>query len=99
MQANNETISIHALFASDGINPNLESDPRGMLDGADLIFGVDTMSHREFLVYGRDSLQEVVKSGRARQMSVVRIELDQDTTELELLIALVRVMKGKDDYS
>ena len=57
------------------------------------------LSRREFLVYGRDSLQEVVKSGRARQMSVVRIELDQDTTELELLIAVVRVMKGKDDYS
>jgi hypothetical protein len=70
-----------------------------MLDSVDLIFGVDAMSRREFLVYGRDGLQEVVKSGRARQMSVVRIELDQDTTELELLIALVRVMKGKDDYS
>jgi hypothetical protein len=28
MQANNTTIPIHALFASDGISPNPESDPR-----------------------------------------------------------------------
>jgi hypothetical protein len=99
MQANNRTVSIHALFSSDGINPNPESDPRGMLNGADLIFGVDAMSRREFLVYGRDGLKEVVTSGRARYMSVVRVELDQDTTELELLLALVPVIKGKDDYS
>jgi hypothetical protein len=56
------------------------------------------MSQREFLVYGRATLQKVVKSGNNITASVVKIGIDQDSEELEKLIALVIAIKGSHDY-
>jgi len=92
-----DVIPIAALFGM-GCEPNTEVDPRQALHSAELIFGVDVMSQRQFLVYGRDALQEIVTSGKAHPMQVLMIGLDQESDELEKLIALVRVIKGKDDY-
>src|SRR5262249_38520381 len=92
------TVSIHALFAADGINPNPEFDPRPALAAVEVILGVDVMTGREFLVYGRDALERVVRSGRPMPMRVLKVGLDQETDELERLIALVLITKGRHDY-
>ena len=91
-------ISIDALFDESGTGPNLSADPRPELHAADLIFGVDRMSGRKFLVYGADALRNVIKTGESESFYVLRIELDQETDDLERLIALMEVVKGKHDY-
>ena len=46
----------------------------------------------------RKEALEAMAKGKARSVKVLRIGLDQETDELEKLIALVRVVKGHDDY-
>jgi hypothetical protein len=90
-------IPIHGLFGT-RCGPNPEINTHRIMNEAELIFGIDIMSSREFLIYGRDLLHEIANSGATRNVSVVAVELDQDSDELETLIALVQVLKGKDDY-
>jgi hypothetical protein len=91
-------IPIHALFAVDDINPNPEWNPGPTLRGADLIFGVDVMSRKRYLVYGRHTLERIAKTRTREYCNVLRIELDSATDELERLCALVQVVKGRHDY-
>jgi hypothetical protein len=91
-------VPIHALFDTSGIEPNWEDDPRPMLRSADLIFGVDIMSGRQFLVFGRERLERMVRTRKAERCRVLRIGIDQETDELERLVALVQVMRGQHDY-
>ncbi len=98
MSIDNRIIPLEAIFAADSLSPNPECDPRPMLGKADVILGVDVMSGHEFLVYGRRALEEIVATGQSRKLAVVRIGIDQETDELEKLLALVSVMKGGFDY-
>ncbi len=93
-----DCISIDALFDESGTGPNLSADPRPLLNAADVVFGVDRMSGRQFLVYGADALRHVIQTGKPRRFLVVRIELDQETDDLERLVALMEVVKGPHDY-
>ncbi len=91
-------IPIAALFGEE-TEPNLSCDPRPKLAAAEIIMGVDVMSGREFLLYGREALQAFVDSGTPEQaFSTLRIGLDQETDELEKICALVEVVKGCCDY-
>lgn len=90
-------IQIDALF-DHGVNPNTEIDPRKLLDEAEVIIGVDVMSQREFLLFGRDLLKKIAEQGHSEKPSLLKIKLDQDTDELEKLIALLLVVKGQVDY-
>ena len=90
-------IPIAALF-DDGAGPNVSTDPRKSLNDAAVIIGVDVMSQREFLVYGRKTLENIVRSGVSQKTPVVYVALDQETDELEKLVALVTVIKGHHDY-
>jgi hypothetical protein len=98
MSIDKTIIPLEAIFAADSLDPNPECDPRPTLDRADVIFGVDVMSGREFLVYGRKTLEEIVATGESRELALVRIGIDQETDELEKLLALVSVVKGSFDY-
>lgn len=91
------TIPIDALFGQ-GVDLNKEAKPQELLDEAEVIFGVDVMSQREFLLYGKELLQEIAKGDFSRPTHVIKIEVDEDTEELEKLIALIKVVKGKVDY-
>jgi hypothetical protein len=98
MQATNTpAIPIHALLADD-LGPNLAPDSRPLLLSADLVFGRDVTSGREFLVYGRPFLERIVRTGRSRPARVVRIELDQNTDELEVLCTVIEALRGRCDY-
>jgi len=89
---------IDALFAADNANPNPNWNPRRDLKDAEVIIGVDVMSQRPFLVYGRDTVERVAAGGRAKKVRALAVELDQETEELERLCALVQVLKGRHDY-
>ena len=91
-------IPINALFDTSGIAPNLEDDPRQTLNDAEVIFGIDVMSRHEFILYGRKTLERIAKGKKARAVNVMRIELDQDSDDLERIVALVVVVKGFHDY-
>ena len=92
-----DIIPIEALF-DEGTGPNLSADPRPALAEAEVIFGVDVMSQRRFLVYGRKTLERISRSKKRRLCKILFIGLDQETEELEKLLALVQVVKGYDDY-
>lgn len=91
-------IPIEAFF-DEHYGPNLSADPREALAEAEVIYGVDVMSGHRFVVFGRDDLERIVASGEAEELSVSYVSLDQDTDELEKLVALVKVVKGREDYS
>ena len=83
-------VPINALFDASGVRPNLSADPRVAPHEAEVIFGIDIMSGNEFLLYGKDTLQAIVKSGEARQVKFLAIGLDQETDELEKACALMK---------
>lgn len=94
------TLPIHALFAQDNVSPNetLPRHPADVVASADVVLAQDVMTGRQALVYGRSVLEAIAAGGQADEVAVLAVELDMDTDELERLIALVRVVKGGDDY-
>jgi hypothetical protein len=91
-------VPIHALFDETGLRPNSVADPRPALHSAEVVVGVDVMSGNQFLVYGREALSKAARGGSKKGLRVLRVELDQETQELELLCALVHVVKGRHEY-
>jgi hypothetical protein len=91
-------IPINSLFDTSGVAPNLETDPRQELKDAEVIFGVDVMTRDQFLLYGRPTLKRISEGGESRSVKVMRIELDQDSDDLERILALMEVVKGRHDY-
>jgi hypothetical protein len=91
------TIPINALFG-EGMAPNLSADYDQFILAADVVFGVDVMSEREFLVFGRKALRDVLESDQLKGLKVFRVALDQDTEELEKLFALIRELRGSDHH-
>jgi hypothetical protein len=71
---------------------------RASTAGVDVIIGVDVMSGHEFLVYGRKTVERISRMDSEEEFSVLYIGLDQETEELERLVALVEVVKGSHDY-
>ncbi len=94
------TAPFHALFAADNVNPNesFDENPRDIVSAAEVIFAIDVMSGHKALVFGRDVLEGIATGGVAQAVETVGVELDMETDELERLVALVRVVKGHDDY-
>jgi hypothetical protein len=90
-------VPINALF-DDELRASLSADYLTFIQEADVIFGVDVMSEREFLLYGRAALEQVAASGEAKPIRVFRVSLDQETDDLEKLIALVQALRGSSDY-
>jgi len=97
-------IPLEAFFSSDEkeLRPNVSDnfDARAILKAADLIFGVDVMSEKEMLVFGKKKLEQIIRKGTAKSLEVLRVLIDGDESsdELEKLIALVQTVKGYHDY-
>jgi hypothetical protein len=82
----------------EGRDPNAEVEYRRLLAVADLIFGIDAISGKQSIVFGRLSLEELVRTGESQILRVVNVGLDQETTEIEKLATLVQDIKGHHDY-
>ena len=79
-------------------DPNTEDRYKQLLADADLIFGIDEVSGKQSIVYGRLSLQELVRCGQCNILGIVNIGLDQETMDLEKLATMVQEIKGHHDY-
>jgi hypothetical protein len=94
-----DRVQINALFDEDfGPNKTARFDPRELVASADVILGVNIDDEHEFLVFGADYRNEFDLGCLPSGLRILRVELDQDTDDLEKLIALVTVAKGKHDY-
>jgi hypothetical protein len=91
-------IPIEAFFGVNGTDRNCDWDVLGTLDMSQLIVGIDIMTGHEFLLYGRQVLDSIEKTGVKIPLRVLKIELDQDSQELEKATALVHLTKGRCDY-
>ena len=74
------------------------ADARSAVAEADVVIGVDLASQRAFTVYGTPALEESIQIGREGAVRTVRGGFDQKSGELEQLMALVRSIKGRQDY-
>jgi hypothetical protein len=72
-------------------------DPDAVVARADVVLAVDVMTRRELLVYGQTALFPVEFAGRAADLSVLAVELDHDSSEVDTLAALVELVKGDHD--
>jgi len=80
-------------------NPIEGGGYRQLLVDADLIFGIDELSGKQSVVYGRMSLEELVRCGHCNILGVVNIGVDEETLDLEKLAAIVQEIKGYHDCS
>ena len=92
-----DIIPIEALFG-EGSDPHAKVECRRLLADADLIFGVDVMNGKQSIMFGRLSLEKLVRTGQSNILGVVNIGLNQETMEIEKLATLVQDIKGHHDY-
>ncbi len=72
--------------------------PRRELAAADVVIGRDNMTGRDFPLYGRDLAERIRATGRGQWARVLHVGLDQDTDELEQVLAVIEAIKGRHDY-
>jgi hypothetical protein len=97
VQEHQDIVPIEALFGK-GRDPHAEVEYRRLLADADLIFGVNVMSGKQSIVFGRLSLEVLVRTGQSDILGVVNVGLGQEAMELEKLATLVQDIKGHHDY-
>jgi hypothetical protein len=96
-----EAIPIDALFDLTGSRPNTDAnfDVRKTLRAADVIVGRDVMTGHEFILYGRDAVERISASGDdSEDAGVIVISLDHESDDLQRIIAVVKMVKGRHDY-
>jgi hypothetical protein len=89
-------ISIEAFFG-EGIRPHAGWDGQQVMSEADVIIAHDTMTTDEFVVFGTAALEAIVESGEDSELVVLKVEIDQETDDLEKLCGLVMITKGSCD--
>jgi hypothetical protein len=72
-------------------------DPERLIDAADLVIAVDVMTTEELLVFGAAALFPVEFAGVTTALTVLAVELDLDSDEVDALATLVEFVKGDHD--
>ena len=65
---------------------------------ADVILGIDVITRNEFLMYGQEFLEKAAKRKRSTLAKVMRVTMRQDTDDLEKMLVLIKVVRGRHDY-
>ena len=68
------------------------------LADAEVIMGADETTGNEFLVFGREVVNELVASKTSRLVAVIRVSILQATDQLEALLAATVIAKGRHEY-
>ena len=89
------TIPLDALFDDSRVHPNTAGELWQQLLAAEIVVAVDRTTQQEFLVSGREILQQFLASGEPREASFFRIELDMATDDPERLRAIMLLAKGR----
>ncbi len=85
-------------FLGEGGDIDAKLESRRMLAAADLIFGIDVISRKQTIVYGRSSLEELLHTGHSGILGVLNVGVDQQSEEIDKLATLVQDVKGHHDY-
>lgn len=72
-------------------------NPDRLVRAAELVIAIDVMSGEQFLVYGEVKMFPIEFAGTTAVFTVLVVELDFDTEELDSLAALVEQVKGDHD--
>jgi len=80
-------------------NPIAGGGYKQLLADADIVFGIDELSGKQSIVYGKMSLDELVRYGHCKILGVVNIGVDEEALDLEKLAEIVQEVKGYHDYS
>ena len=91
-----EPVSIHSLLTTEVLSETGRSSLTGegetRITAADVIFAHDTNTGRVRFVHGRCVLEEMTEP-----CTILRVEMDRDTNELEYLAAAIVLIKGECD--
>ncbi len=94
-------VSIHSLLTTEALSgagrSSLSREGETRIAAADVIFAHDTDTGRERLVHGRRVLEEMARSCETPPRTILRVEMDRDTNELEHLAAAIVLIKGECD--
>ena len=97
-----DTIEIYPIQAllGDGVslNTDLPVDPFDLVQEAEIIIGQDVMSLYMHVLYGRELFNAVVTGSHERFPKTLMIQLDHDTAELAMAIAMVKTIKGNHEF-
>lgn len=66
---------------------------------AEVIMIVDTASDGQAVVFGKDVLEEIIRTGVSKSPRVITFAFDFASQWLEHCIAAVSVVKGRHDYA
>ncbi len=96
-----DLVSIHSLLTKEALSDtdrsSLSREGETRIAAADVIFAHDTDTGRDRLVHGQRVLEEMARSCETPQCTVLRVEMDRDTNELEHLAAAIVLVKGECD--
>ncbi len=96
-----ELLSIHSLLTTEALagagRSSLTREGETRIAAADVIFAHDTNTGRNRLVHGRRVLEEMTRSCETKPRTILRVEMDRDTNELEHLAAAILHVKGECD--
>ena len=85
------------IFLPISSEPEKDNRYLQLLADADLIFGIDETSGKQSIVFGRQSLEEILRCGQCDILGIVNIGLDLETTDLTKLATKVEEIKGYHD--
>lgn len=85
-------IGIHAIasFDDDGNPQVVNTQP---LVEADVVIAIDVDTRREKILSGTELLERIVETGDSEQLAILRVELDEESPELELLVAAIKIVE------
>ncbi len=96
-----DLVSIHSLLTTEALSDagrsSLSREGETRIAAADVIFAHDTDTGRVKLVHGRRVLEKLAGSCETRPRTILRVELDRDSNELEHLAAAIVLVKGECD--
>ncbi len=96
-----DPVSIHSLLTtealSDTARSSLTREGEARIAAADVIFAHDTDTGRDRLVHGRRVLGRRGLEAMTGPCTILRVEMDRDTNELEHLAAAIVLVKGECD--
>ena len=96
-----DLVSIHSLLTTQALsNPGRSSLTRegdARIAAADVIFAHDTDTGRDRLIHGRRVLGRRGLDGMTGPCTILQVEMDRDTNELEHLAAAIVLVKGECD--
>lgn len=91
-------VVLSAALFNDTSTSNCHRSSRRMLREAEIVFARDAATGRQFLLFGKRVLRKVVTKQPVDILKGVLIELEEKAEDIERVLALIALLKGRHDY-